>query len=120
MDNQTKQNIINMVLDEVEKRNKKSKTKNENESDNLIPYTIMIPKNDLEEIKIWAKSEGVDVFKKLAQRRERGEINKTVTVSFRLIESERDRTEKILKENGYTLASGAKTAFYKFIKELSK
>ena len=62
-----------------------------------------------------------DVFGELAKRRESGEINKTVTVSFRLVDSERARIEEILRKNGYNnLASGAKDALYKMIKQLEK
>jgi hypothetical protein len=62
-----------------------------------------------------------DVFGELAKRRERGEINKTVTVSFRLVDSERERIEEILRKNGYNnLASGAKDALYKLVRQLEK
>lgn len=44
--------------------------------------------------------------------------NPSSTVSFRLPESERTRVQRILEENGFTLAQGAKTALFQFIKTL--
>ena len=46
--------------------------------------------------------------------------NTTVVISFRLPESERSRIKRVLAENGFTLAQGAKTALYQFIKGLEK
>jgi len=68
-----------------------------------------------------ASNKANDVFGELAKRRERGEINKTVTVSFRLVDSERERIEEILRKNGYNnLAAGAKEALYKLVRQLEK
>lgn len=44
----------------------------------------------------------------------------TATVSFRVPEAERARIQRILEENGFTLAQGAKTALFQFIKSLER
>lgn len=44
----------------------------------------------------------------------------TSTVSFRLPEAERARIQRTLEENGFTLAQGAKTALFQFIKTLER
>lgn len=61
----------------------------------------------------------MDVFSELAKKRERGEINTTVTISFRVLKSERERIEKIMNQNGFSLAAGAKKAVYDFLKTLA-
>lgn len=62
----------------------------------------------------------LDKFANLAERRKRGQIKRTVTISFRVLDSERERIEQIMEENGYTLASGSKKAVYEFIKQLTR